>query len=137
MVNIHVHLFGKPGWELKEGEEVNADELRALGEDIRERLHEAADIIEKLTGAGWDSQMLLYDICLSNPYVVSAVQAEEKLHDLGIDPEMVHIHEWEDEEDFLAEELGLDDLDEEDLDEESGEFGEGDEEEKKEEDGPG
>jgi hypothetical protein len=46
--------------------------------------------------------MMLYDISLSHPYITTAVQAEEKLQDLGIDPERVWIDEWpdEDEEEF-------------------------------------
>jgi len=101
-VTLMVPLFGKPGQEIPEGSEVTAQELRALGQDLQARLQEAADVVEKLTGAGWEAQMLLYDICLSHPYMQTAVQAEEKLHDLGINPESVIIDEWpdEDEEDF-------------------------------------
>ena len=35
-----------------------------------------------------------------SPYICTAVQAEEKLHELGIDPEKLCIDEWEDEEEF-------------------------------------
>ena len=91
-------LFGKPGQELDEGEEVTAEQLRGLAQSLQERLRETADIVEKLTGAGWEAQMGLYDIFLSHPYIDTAAQAEEKIRDLGIDPERVTIDEWEDEE---------------------------------------
>jgi hypothetical protein len=103
-VTIMMYLFGKPGQELEEGAEVTPPQLRDLGRDLRARLEEAADIVEKLTGAGWDAQMTLYDVILSHPYVDTQAQAEEKLRDLGIDPERVLIDEWEDEEQFEDEE---------------------------------
>jgi len=103
-VTLMLYLFGKPGVELHEGEEVTPQELRDLAEDLSGRLREAADIVEKLTANGWDAQMTLYDIMFAHPYIETSVQAEEKLHDLGIDPEKVHI-EWLDEEDDLDEEL--------------------------------
>ncbi|HZY84936.1 MAG TPA: hypothetical protein VFE78_08900 [Gemmataceae bacterium] len=99
-VMIMMYLFGKPGQELDEGEEVTPRQLRALAESLHGRLTEAADIVEKLTAAGWDAQMTLYDISLSHPYINTAAQAEEKLLDLGIDPKLVCIDEWEDEEEM-------------------------------------
>ena len=105
-VTLMMYLFGKPGQEPDEGEEVTPQQLRQLGADLKGRLDEAADIIEKLTGAGWDAQMALYDILLSHPYITSAVQAEQQLQDLGIDPEKVHVEEWPDED----EEIEPDDL---------------------------
>jgi hypothetical protein len=45
-------LFGKPGHELREGEEITGPEIRALAECMHERLKLAADIVEKMTGAG-------------------------------------------------------------------------------------
>jgi hypothetical protein len=103
-VTIMLHLFGKPGHELEEGGEVMPRQLRDLGRDLRVRLEEAANIVEKLTGAGWDAQMSLYDVILSHPYIDTQVQAEEKLRDLGIDPERVCIDEWEVEEEIEDEE---------------------------------
>jgi hypothetical protein len=97
-VSLMLFLFGKPGQELEEGGEVTAEQLRALGRDLQGRLEGAATVVEKLTGAGWEAQMMLYDIHLSHPYVTSAADAEEKLLDAGIDPEAVCIDEWEDEE---------------------------------------
>ena len=92
-VFVSLHLFSKPGVELNEGEAVSPQQLRALGDGLRGRLHEAADIVETLTNAGWQAQMLLYDICLSNPYITTAVQAEEHILNLNIDPERLFIDE--------------------------------------------
>ncbi|HXG12958.1 MAG TPA: hypothetical protein VNK04_24585 [Gemmataceae bacterium] len=98
MVTISLFLFGKPGQELNEGGEVTPDELRALGKDLRARLEETADLLEKLTAAGWEAQMGLYDVMLSHPYLRTASEAEAKLLDLGIDPEKVCLDEWPDED---------------------------------------
>lgn len=97
-VTLNIMLFGKPGQELREGEDVTPEELRALGKDLHARLEQAADLVEKLTGAGWEAQMCLYDIMLSHPYLHTAAEAEGKLVDLGIDPEQVYIDEWPDED---------------------------------------
>ena len=99
-VMLMMYLFGKPGQELDEGEEVTPQQLRALAEDLHGRLTEAADIVEKLTAAGWEAQMTLYDVSLAHPYITTAAQAEEKLLNLGIDPKLVAIDEWEDEEEI-------------------------------------
>src|SRR5262245_38212104 len=105
-VFMSLWLFGKPGQELNEGGEVTPEELRALAEHLHGRLIEAADIVEKLSNAGWDVQMGLYDIFISHRYITTQAQAEEKLADLGIDPEKLFIDEFEDEEEFAEEEFG-------------------------------
>ena len=105
-VSLNLFLFGKPGQELNEGGPITAEELRALGQGLQARLEEIATIVEKLTATGWEAQMGLYDINLYHPYIDTATHAEEKLRDLGIDPERVFIDEWEDEDDA---ELEIDD----------------------------
>jgi hypothetical protein len=104
-VFLSLWLFGKPGHELNEGGEVTPEELRALAGHMHGRLTEAADIVEKLTNAGWDVQMGLYDVFISHPYITTQAQAEEKLLDLGIDPEKLYIDEFEDEEEFAEDEV--------------------------------
>jgi hypothetical protein len=107
-VTVTLFLFGKPGQELNEGEEVTADELRALGRSLHERLDETAAIVEKLMGAGWEAQMALYDIFLSHPFIKSVTQAEAQLLDLGINPEHVCLDDWEDEDEEFGEDEGED-----------------------------
>ena len=97
-VFLTLPLFGKPGQELDEGEEVTAEQLRALGKDLAARLESAAEVLEKLTGAGWEAQMALYDITLSHAYVRTESEARIRLDELGIDPDELHIMEFEDEE---------------------------------------
>src|SRR2546430_255888 len=108
-VTLMLYLFGKPGVELNEGEEVTPGQLRDLADDLSARLREAADVVEKLTASGWEAEMALYDIFFSHPYVETTVQAEAMLQNLGIEPQQVHI-EWLEDEDYpeeqLEEELG-------------------------------
>jgi hypothetical protein len=102
-VSVTLWLFGKPGHELNEGEEIHADAIRALAQSMKQRLEQAADIVAKLTGAGWEAQMGLYDVMLYNPYVRTEADVRTRLDDLGIDPDEVSILEFEgedDEEDF-------------------------------------
>jgi hypothetical protein len=98
-VSVTLWLFGKPGHELNEGEDVHADAIRALAQSMKERLEQAADIVEKLTGAGWEAQMGLYDVMLYNPYVRTEADVRTRLDDLGIDPDEVSILEFEGDED--------------------------------------
>jgi hypothetical protein len=109
-VSVTLWLFGKPGHELNEGEEVNAGQIRALAQCMKERLELAADIVEKLTGAGWEAQMGLYDVMLYNRFVRTEADVRTRLDDLGIDPDEVSILEFEgedDEEEFEGEEEGF------------------------------
>jgi hypothetical protein len=103
-VSLSLFLYGKPGQELDEGGEVTPEQLRALGKELHARLEQAAEIVEKLSGAGWEVQMGLYDVFLSHPYLNTAAAVEEKLQDLGIDPTSVNIDEWEDEDEFEEDE---------------------------------
>jgi hypothetical protein len=98
-VLVSLWLFGKPGQELNEGGEVTADEVRALARDLSAHLEHVADILDKMTRAGWDAQMALYDIMLSHPYVRTESEARSRLDELGIDPDEVSLMEFEDEED--------------------------------------
>jgi hypothetical protein len=108
-VTLMLYLFGKPGVELNEGAEVTPKDLRDLGADLQARMNAAADIVEKLAGAGWEARLSLYDVMLSNPYVETAVQAEGRLLALGIDPDAVAIDEWPEEEEEFEEEFGGED----------------------------
>jgi hypothetical protein len=103
-VSLSLFLYGKPGQELDEGGEVTPAELRALGKELHARLEQAADIVEKLGNAGWEIQMGLYDIFMSHPYLNTVAAVEEKLQDLGINPEDVCIDEWPDEDEEEPEE---------------------------------
>ena len=98
-VSIMLHLFGKPAWELnREGEAVEASELRQLGGELHARLEAAADALERLTDKGWEAMLTLYDVTFCHPYIYTEADAREKIADLGLDPENFSYLEYEDEE---------------------------------------
>ena len=107
-VEVDLFLFGKPEWEMNI-EEVSASEIREKGEELRERLHRIAEIMEKLEGAGWErAGASLYSISFYKDIAIE--DAKEELRQLGIDPEEVGLMEIEDEDeeiedlDFVCEE---------------------------------
>ena len=106
-VEVDLFLFGKPEWEMNM-EEVSASEIREKGEELRERLHRIAEIMEKLEGAGWErAGASLYSISFYKDIAIE--DAKEELRQLGIDPEEVGLMEIEEDEeiedaDFLCEE---------------------------------
>ncbi|MFQ6055008.1 MAG: hypothetical protein ACE5J3_03385 [Methanosarcinales archaeon] len=113
MVSASVFLFGKPEWEI-DLEKAKPDDLKALGENLKERLEKVAEVVEKMEQNGWDRNGGLYDIHFYKN--IKANQAEKELEELGI-KEYVDIledeEEWEDEyEDEYNEEW----LEEEDTD---------------------
>ena len=106
-VEVDLFLFGKPEWEMNM-EEVSASEIREKGEELRERLHRIAEIMEKLEGAGWErAGASLYSISFYKDIAIE--DAKEELRQLGIDPEEVGLMEIEEDEeiedaDFVCEE---------------------------------
>lgn len=90
MADISIWLFGKPAWEFNEN--VTSKEVRLKGEELKERLYEVAEKIDKLTTAGWSFEMTLYDLQFSKE--ISKKQAEKELKRLGIDEE---VQEWDEE----------------------------------------
>ena len=110
-VSIMLHLFGKPAWELnREGESIEASELRALANELHDRLEAAADALDRLSAKGWEPVLTLYDVTLSHPYIYTEADAREKIADLGLDPEDFSYLEYEDEEwNEEAEEEGFED----------------------------
>jgi hypothetical protein len=121
-VFITLPLFFKPAYELGEGSEVTGDQIRQLGQELSERLHGIADLVDKLTAAGWQSEVTLYDVMLGHPFLHTADEVRAQLDGLGIDPDRLNIDEFEDEEDELdmdeeefgddEEELGIDESEE-------------------------
>ncbi|MCW7074560.1 MAG: hypothetical protein OCU24_01740 [Candidatus Methanospirare jalkutatii] len=108
-VEVDLFLFGKPEWEMNM-EEVSASEIREKGEELRERLHRIAEIMEKLENAGWErAGASLYSISFYKDIAIE--DAKEELRQLGIDPEEVGLMEIEEEDeeeiedaDFICEE---------------------------------
>lgn len=89
--SIYIFLFGKPEWEFNG--EFNPQKIREKGDELKTRLYEIADNLEKLSKNGWDYQLALYDIILDKN--ISKTAAKKELAKLGIKEE---IQECEDED---------------------------------------
>jgi hypothetical protein len=100
-VNVCLPLFGNPGRELEEGAAIKGQQLRELGDTLRDRLHQAAATLDKLTAAGWTTQLAMYEVFLLHGAVQTRDAAIQRLRELEIDPEQFMIIE-EVEEDDLA-----------------------------------
>src|SRR5579864_4729274 len=97
-VTVCLPLFGPPGRELEEGSDVKGVQLRKLADELHERLHKAADTLEKLHAAGWSARVAMYDAILSRPGVETKAEAERWLGELGLSPEEFILIEDVDEE---------------------------------------
>jgi len=97
MIEVVLFLFGKPEWEIENLGEVSASEIREKAEELKERLHRIAEIVEKLENAGWKrGGATLYDIIFYKD--ITAEEAERELRQLGIDPEELSLTEIEEVE---------------------------------------
>jgi hypothetical protein len=92
-VTVCIPLFAHAGKELDEGSAVTGKQLRDLAEDLDGRLKKAADIVDRLLGAGWSTQMATSDVLLSHQEVRSREDALQRLQALSIDPEELLIVE--------------------------------------------
>mgnify|MGYP001562640349 CR=1 FL=1 len=94
MANISIHFFGKPEWEFEE--KVNAADVKAKGDELKERLYKIANAMDKLETRGWESNMALYDIYFSKD--ISRKEAEKELKQLDIDKGLYHLDEFDEED---------------------------------------
>ena len=95
---VSIHLFLKPSWEMDiEGiDYINPEILRRKGDELRERLHATAEIVDKLQSDGWprvSGYAAIYD--LEFVWGGDSESAERRLIELGIDPDEVGIQEVE------------------------------------------
>jgi hypothetical protein len=97
-VTICMPLFGNPGHELEEGAAIKGSQLRELAAALSERLSQAADGLDRLSAAGWKTEVAMFDLLLSHPLVASREQAEDRLRAAGVDPAQMMIVEDVDEE---------------------------------------
>jgi hypothetical protein len=97
-VTVCLPLFGSAGQELEEGEPIEGRQLRELAAGLGERLSAAADLLDRLNAAGWSGRVALYDVILSCKGVETRAEAEQRLRELGADPEQFMIVEDVEEE---------------------------------------
>jgi len=98
---VSIHLFLKPSWEMdiKDIDYIDPEILRRKGDELRERLHAAAEIVDKLQSDGWPrvfGHAAIYD--LEFVWEGDGESAKERLVELSIDPDEVsieEIEEWE------------------------------------------
>jgi len=98
---VSIHLFLKPSWEMdiEDIDYIDPEILRRKGDELRERLHAAAAIVDKLQSDGWprvSEYAISYD--LEFIWEGDGKSAKERLVELGIDPDEVsieEIEEWE------------------------------------------
>jgi len=99
--SVSIHLFLKPSWEMDiEGiDYINPEILRRKGDELRERLHAVAGIVDKLQSDGWprvSGHAAIYD--LEFVWGGDRESARKRLIELGIEPDEVgveEIEEWE------------------------------------------
>jgi hypothetical protein len=95
---VTIHLFLKPCWEMDiEGiDYIDPEILRRKGDELRERLHAAAEIVDKLQSDRWpmvSGYAAIYD--LEFVWEGDRESARKRLIELGIGPDEVGIEEVE------------------------------------------
>ncbi|HTU92535.1 MAG TPA: hypothetical protein VMF69_20810 [Gemmataceae bacterium] len=97
-VTVCLPLFGPPGRELEEGCDVKGVQLRKLAAELHERLHKAAETLDKLHAAGWSARVAMYDVILTRLGVETKEEAERRFGELGLGAEEFILIEDVDEE---------------------------------------
>ena len=97
-VTVCLPLFGPPGRELEEGCDVKGAQLRKLAAEFQARLSKAADILDKLHAAGWNTRVAMFDVILTRLGVETKDEAVQRLGELGLAAEEFLIIEDIDEE---------------------------------------
>jgi len=95
-VELRITLFGKPAWEIEnfENKELDikfAEELKKLGDKLREHLHEIAKLHETLIKNGWVATGGLYDIIYWKD--INPKEAQEELKKLGLEKYTEYLEE--------------------------------------------
>jgi hypothetical protein len=102
-VELVIHLFGKPSWELDDLEgdlpEGYSARLRVLGDELKRRLHDLAFVFDLLVKNGWQPYGTLYDINFLKD--VNMKEAERELKTLGLQDYIENLIELEEEEEEI------------------------------------
>ena len=92
-VTVSLPLFGSPGQEIEAGPAVQGRHLRDLATQLHERLHKAADLLDRLRESGWSTHLGQNDVLLSHPDVRTQDEAVRRLQALGVDSQAFLIFE--------------------------------------------
>lgn len=95
MATIDIWVFGKPEWEM-DFDKATPQDIKDLGENLRDRLCRISEIVEKLENNGWSRGSGLYNLYLHKG--IKKELARQELEKLGI------------EKDVRIEDLGEDEL---------------------------
>lgn len=97
MINLSIHLYGKPAWDLPiEGEEVTDGKMfKIWGEHLSKHLNQVSTIVETLVKAGWGCYGTLYSLDFSNSKITNQKEAKKELKRLGIPMSTINIIEFE------------------------------------------
>lgn len=101
MTTIDIWLFGKPEWEM-DFDKVTPQDIKDLGENLKNRLNRISEIVEKLENNGWNRSAGLYNLYLHKNIKKELVG--EELEKLGIGENEVSIEDFGEEESIEEEE---------------------------------
>ena len=100
MATIDIWLFGKPEWEMNFDKATHQD-IKDLGENLRDRLGRISEIVEKLENNGWGRSTGLYNLYLHKDIKKELVG--EELEKLGIGEKEVSIEDFGEEDEYIGE----------------------------------
>ena len=101
MANIDIWLFGKPEWEM-DFDKATPQDIKDLGENLKDRLCRIAEIVEKLENNVWCRSAGLYNL-----YLYKDVKKElvgEELEKLGIGEKELSVEDFGEEDESIEEE---------------------------------
>lgn len=101
MATIDIWLFGKPEWEM-DFDKATLQDIKDLGENLKNRLNRISEIVEKLENNGWNRSAGLYNLYLHKNIKKELVGKE--LEKLGIGEKEVSIEDFGEEEESIEEE---------------------------------
>jgi hypothetical protein len=93
-VAVYIPFFGGPKDTLEEGEPVTVPQLRELAVALHAYANEVADLVDKLTEAGWQAQGDGREVRLTHPSFRTERQVKKHLASLGIDSERLFVIDW-------------------------------------------
>ena len=101
MATIDIWLFGKPEWEM-DFDKATFQDIKDLGENLRDRLGRISEIVEKLENNGWYRSAGLYNLYLHKNIKKELVG--EELEKLGVGEKEVSIEDFGEEDESTEEE---------------------------------